>query len=664
VPEAGARQEQEPMCGIAGVVSCAGPLRPDIRAAIHSMTARLRHRGPDGEGVVANADAALGHTRLAIIDRAGGRQPLANEDESCWVVFNGEIYNHGDLRRVLEAHGHRFRTHSDTEVIVHAYEQWGCGAVERLEGMFAFAVYDGMRRELFLARDRVGKKPLFYGVLGGAMHFASELKAIAESPAWSGDLDLSTVEEYLELGYILAPRTIFRGIFKLEPGHWLKVGDGRIVVRRYWDVSEFDTDGRLSDSLTVDLESLVRDRTCERLESEVPLGAFLSGGIDSGLVVSYMAEAVNGPIETTTVGFDAAAHNELEAAALTAARYKTHHHEEVVNPQLDEVLDTIVDAFDEPFADASAVPTYFVSAMTRRHVTVALSGDGGDELFGGYDFRYVPHALESHARRICRGAVARQAAGWIGTRWPRSARLPRPLRLGNVLENLSVDPATAYFHDLCFLRPRLARTLLGLDPARADDASGFSTVTEAYNRCPSSHALQRAQYADTKIYLANNGLVKVDRMSMVHGLEVRCPLLDRRIVEFAFRIPTPAKLPRLRPKALLRRLSAHRLPPALLSMPKRGFTAPVAEWLAGVYAERFESDVLAPRAFVATVLDQQLVRRWHADHRARRRDHAYGLWAIWMLERWAGVQRERTLRRAAAPHADPVAAASTAWSVS
>ena len=636
------------MCGIAGVVSLSGPLRPEVRAAIGAMTARLHHRGPDGESVVTGAEAALGHSRLAIIDRVGGRQPLPNEDESCWIVFNGEIYNHHELRKQLEARGHRFRTASDTEAIVHAYEEWGVGSVDRLEGMFAFAVYDQTKHEVFLARDRLGKKPLFFAVLDEALHFASEIKAIAQSPAWDDEIDLSTLEEYLELGYILAPRTIYRRISKLEPGHWLKLSNRQIVIRKYWDVEEFDTDERPHEELSSELDGLLRDRTSERLESEVPLGAFLSGGIDSGLVVSYMADAMPQAVDTTTVGFDSAEHNELYPAALTAVRYGTRHHEEVVRPRVDEAIDAVVEGFDEPFADASAVPTYYVSGMTRRHVTVALSGDGGDEVFGGYDFRYIPHALEARARVLWRGAAAERAAGWIGARWPRSPRIPRAFRLGNVLENLGSDPSAAYFNDLCFLKPRHARALLGLDPAAVQHSRGFSVVTDTYQRCRSPHALQRAQYSDLKLFLPNDILVKVDRMSMAHGLEVRSPLLDRRIVEFAFRVPTPAKLPRLEPKFLLRSLARRRLPPELLSMPKHGFTAPIGEWLAGVEGLQFESDVLTGNAFVASVLDQKRVRDLFVQHRAMRSDHWYALWAVWMLERWARTSRSESRHPAGA----------------
>jgi asparagine synthase (glutamine-hydrolysing) len=598
------------------------------------MTDRLRHRGPDGGSVFADAWATLGHRRLAIIDVAGGRQPLSNEDNTCWIVFNGEVYNHHHLRQQLEGHGHRFRTRSDTEAILHAYEEWGTACVEHLEGMFAFAIYNAKNRALFMARDRLGKKPLFYGLLDGVLHFASEIKSIAASPAWRGELDPSVLEEYFSLGYILAPRTIYREIFKLEPGHWLKASDGQVVIRRYWDIEQFDTDERDRSAILDELDTRLTTYTRERLESEVPLGAFLSGGIDSGLIVSYMAQAMDRPVQTTTVGFDSATHNELQSARLTARRYGTTHHEELVMPNLEEVLGRVVIGFDEPFADPSAVPTYYVSAATRRHVTVALSGDGGDEVFGGYSFRYVPHGLEEKARRLLGGPIAARACGWLSARWPRSTRLPRALRLGTVLSNLAEDPATAYYHDLCFLRPPATRALLGLQPESPDHSRAFALVTDTYQRCPSPHALQRAQYADLKVYLANDVLVKVDRMSMAHGLEVRAPLLDRRIVEFACRLPTSVKMPHLSPKHLLKQIARRRLPAQLLAMPKHGFTAPIGEWLRGPYAGRYQEEVLTSCSHVASVVDLQLVKRLFDEHRLGRADHSYALWATWMLERW------------------------------
>ena len=630
------------MCGICGIAALDGALDPRLSAALPAMTAALHHRGPDGGGVFDDGIAALGHRRLSIIDRAGGAQPLSNEDGSSWIVFNGEIYNHHGLRRELIARGHRFRTVSDTETILHGYEQFGPAVVDRLEGMFAFAVYDSRTREVFVARDRLGKKPLFYAVIGGALHFASEIKALYRSPAWDGALDLAALEDYLSLGYVLAPDTIYRHVRKLEPGHWLRLSGGRLECREYWDVRHFDEPigGR---NPVAELESLLSECVRERLESEVPLGAFLSGGIDSGLVVSFMADALGSDVITTSVGFGAAAHNELVPAALTANRYHTTHHSEVIEPRLEEVLDRIVGAFDEPFADASAIPTYYVSAMARRHVTVALSGDGGDETFGGYTFRYLPHAAEGFARAVAggvAGSAGRRALGWLGGRWPRSRKLPRAFRIGTLLENVARDPAAAYYFDLCFMKPNAARALVGL-PAVADlsKTRAYEAVTAPYRRCPSKSALQRAMYADLKVYLPNDVLVKVDRMSMQHGLEVRAPLLDRRIVEFGFRMPIDVKMPRLRSKHLLRSIAATRLPEGVLRLPKHGFSAPTGAWIAGMYADTFRDDVLRTGSATSMLLDLPRVRLMFEDHRAGRADHSHALWAVWMLERWHATAR-------------------------
>ena len=634
------------MCGICGVFALDGPLDSDVRASVHSMNRALAHRGPDGEGFFDGPDVALGHRRLAIIDRAGGHQPMVNEDGTCQIVFNGEIYNHRDLRPVLEAKGHRFRTSSDTETILHAYEEYGTSCVEKLEGMFAFVIYDGRRRELFAARDRLGKKPFFYAVLNGVLHFASELPALVQSPLWKGDLDLTGLEGYLSLGYFIAPATVYRDVHKLLPGHWLHAANGRIAVREYWDVREFDTDRRSSEDLLPVVDAALRQAVHERLESEVPLGAFLSGGIDSGLVVSYMAEALGDRLVTTSVGFGERAHNELEAAELTAQHFGSRHHAEEIEPRLEDVLGPVIAGLGEPLADASAIPTWYVSRAARRHVTVALSGDGGDESFAGYDFRYVPHALEASARRFMPAAMA-PAAGWLGARWPRSQRLPRPLRVSTLLENLSRDPAAAYYSDLAFLKPPEARALLGLPPDRDPSSSPvYAAVTDPYRRCPSADAVQRSEYADLKIYLPNDPLVKVDRMSMAHSLEVRCPLLDRRVVELAFRIPVSRKQSGRTGKTLLRRLARTRLPQGLWRLPKRGFTAPTSAWLGGPYAARFREEVLGSDSATGACLDRQNLARRLERHQRQEIDSAYPLWAAWILERWLRTAASREMRAA------------------
>ena len=619
-----------------------GALDPAIEAAVPAMTDALFHRGPDGSGLFKDGHAALGHRRLSIIDRAGGRQPLSNEDGTCWITFNGEIYNHHELRGRLIGLGHQFRTRSDTEAIVHAYEEFGPTCVDHLEGMFAFAIYDQRDRAVFLAQDRLGKKPLFYAILGGALHFASEIKAFYRSPAWDPTTDPQELEAYLSLGYFLAPGTVFRHVKRLEPGQWLRLRNGRIETRRYWDVTAFDSFEGDERAAVDRIADMLDERVKERLESEVPLGAFLSGGIDSGLVVSAMANAKHASIVTASVGFGDPDHNELEAAALTAARFATQHHAHVVQPTLEEVLDPIVEAFDEPFADSSSVPTWYVSREARRHVTVALSGDGGDEAFGGYAFRYIPHAVENTIRGLLPGAPARRAVGAIGRAWPRSPRLPRALRLGTFLENIGRDPASAYYADLCFLKPSTVARLLGRSPDFDPLATAvYHAVTDPYRRCPSSNALQRAEYADLKIYLPNDVLVKVDRMSMQHSLEVRCPLLDRRFVELAFALPQSLKRAAKTGKYLLKQVARRRLPRALLRLPKKGFSAPVGSWIAGPYRRQFEEEVLGATSAVSSMVEVDVARRMFNEHLAGTADRSYILWALWMLEKWSQQQRRK-----------------------
>ena len=622
------------MCGIAGAFGVDGPLHPDLPSAVRRMTAAIAHRGPDGDGFFDGPRVCLAQRRLAIIDRAGGHQPMANEDESCWITFNGEIYNHRELRPKLEAKGHRYRTVSDTETILHAYEEYGPACVDHLEGMFAFVIYDGRRQELFAARDRLGKKPFFYTVIDGMFHFASELPALRYSPLWKGDIDLTGLEGYLSLGYFLAPRTIYRDVYKLMPGHWLRIVNGRIETRQYWDVTEFDTDHRPESELLTDIDDTLRRAVHERLESEVPLGAFLSGGIDSGLIVSYMAEALGDRLVTASVGFAGTEHNELEAADLTARHFKSRHYAEVIEPKLEEAIGPVIEHLGEPLADSSAIPTWYVSRAARRHVTVALSGDGGDEAWAGYDFRYVPHAMEAAARKWAPQSIG-PGLGWLGARWPRRRWLPKALRAGTLIENLGRDPAGAYYADLTFMKPEETRRLMGMAPDRRVETSPvYQAATEPYRRCSSTDAVQRSEYADLKVYMPNDPLVKVDRMSMAHSLEVRCPLLDRRVVELAFRIPASRKQVGRQGKALLRALARKRLPAGLWQLPKRGFTAPIGEWIAGPNSRMFEDEVLRPQAAIGAHVDRRDLARRLAAHRQGNANEGHTLWAVWTLERW------------------------------
>jgi asparagine synthase (glutamine-hydrolysing) len=522
---------------------------------------------------------------------------------------------------------------SDTEVALHAYEEFGPAAAERLDGMFAVAVYDATRRDLWIARDRLGKKPLFYAIFGGALHFASEIGALAASPYWDAALDSEVVDAYLALGYVPAPRTLMRHVRKLPAGHWLRMRDGEVEIVKYWDVERFDEDRRTDAALCEEIDARIAAATADRLESEVPLGAFLSGGIDSGLVVAAMARATR-EVTTTTVGFDDAAHNELAASASTARHFGTAHHARVITQDGVDAVTAAIDGLDEPLADPSVVPTYHVSRVAREFVTVALTGDGGDETFGGYSFRYVPHAIESAVRPLAQVVPGGSLLGLLARMAPSGARVPRILRVGATLGNLARDPVDAYFADLCFVKAPAVGLLLGRPAFDARGTFGYEAVTAAYRRCSSRDATQRAMYADLKGYMVDDVLVKVDRMSMQHGLEVRCPLLDHRLVELAFAIPARRKMSWVRSKRLLRRLAADRLPPAVTTQAKRGFTAPAAAWLRGSCAALFEADVLGPSAASAGVFDPGRVRQLFDAHRRGEANHASALWPIWIFERW------------------------------
>jgi asparagine synthase (glutamine-hydrolysing) len=484
-------------------------------------------------------------------------------------------------------------------------------------------------------------------MLNGVFHFASELPALQRSPYWTGRLDLTGLEGYLSLGYFVAPSTVFAGVYKLPAASSLRVTHGEVRVEKYWDITEFDTDDRPDTEIVAEADERIGTAVRQRLESEVPLGAFLSGGVDSGLVVSYMADILEDRLVTASVGFAEPAHNELDAAGWTARHFGSRHYLEVIQPKLEEVLSPVVQGLGEPMADSSAIPTWYVSRAAKMHVTVALSGDGGDEAFAGYDFRYGPHAIEA----VLRPMISRRLAGvprWLGQRWPRSRRLPRLLRLGSVLENLGRDEAAAYYADLTFLKPSETRRLMGLSPDRDPALSPvYEAVTAPYLQCGSTDAVQRAAYADLKVYLPNNSLVKVDRMSMAHGLEVRCPLLDRRVVEFAFRIPAHRKQSVTESKRLLRQLAGRRLPSQLRDLPKRGFTAPVGEWIARRYSRMFQDEVLTNHSAISSHIDASDLRRRFNLHRSGRIDDGYALWSVWVLERW--LQRFGKVRSSRPP---------------
>ncbi len=628
------------MCGFVGAIALkAGGLDPAVKASLPKMADAIMHRGPDGAGYEYFPGAALGHRRLSIIDRHGGAQPMCSQSGRYWIIFNGEIYNHKALRGKLEGRGIRFKTHCDTETIVQAYQVYGADCVAMLEGMFAFAIYDKVDHVLFMARDRVGKKPLFYGQFDGHILFASEIKAMRPCPLWDGQLDWSDLEGYLSLGYFVGENSVYKKIKKLDPGCWMRIQDGRITQKTYWDIREFDSDDRPVEQIVSELETVVADAVSDRLESEVSLGAFLSSGIDSSLIVSYMADVLGKNILTATVGFDEKGHDELPGAGLIAKRYQTNHHTQMISPDFDTIFDPIVKAFDEPFADDSAIPTYYVCQMAKQRVTVALSGDGGDEPFGGYDFRYVPHGAEDRIRRFLPVAL-RPAMGMIGRIWPSYPWLPRLLRLSTIFENLGTSRAQAYYLDLCFVKPWDARRLMGQEGKRDPTLSPvYNQVSKHYLACGSDDAMQCAMYADMKVYMPSMPLVKVDRMSMLHSLEVRCPLLDRRVIELAYRVSSKIKIQQGQSKYLLRQLGKKRLPQALLNLPKKGFSAPISRWLSHTHSQRFEEEVLCPSAAINSLLDQKFIRKCFADHRRGKFNHSKLLWGVWVLERWLQIEK-------------------------
>ena len=618
------------MCGIAGKFNF-DPHRGIDRERLTAMTSVIAHRGPDADGFYVGDGIGLGHRRLSIIDLSTGDQPLSNEERTIWVVFNGEIYNFADIRSELEAHGHRFRTHSDTEVIVHAYEQWGDDAVDRFRGMFAFALWDEPRRRLLLVRDRIGVKPLYFSPTDAGITFGSEIKALLEDPDVPRDWSAEALDAYLTLQYVPSPQTIYRSVFKLPAAHLLVAEHGSISVRRYWDL-QFTGDGdpaREHEYLDR-LEALVNESVRLRLVSDVPLGAFLSGGIDSSAVVASMAEACGADrVITTSVGFDEGAFNELEHARVVARHLGVRQHEKIVRSDIADLLPTLAWHLDEPFADSSAVPTYYVSQAARQHVTVALSGDGGDELWAGY----ARHRVEQWE------LTARQ---WLGDSGGRiagrvAARLPLAVKGARSLRHLALSPgdACARKHAYGLFDADVRHSLYSPDFARAvRDADPFAGFRAAYDACRSRDPLDRALYVDVRTYLVDDIMTKVDKMSMAVSLESREPLLDHKLLEFAATVPAALKLKHGQGKYLLRRLLGRRIPASIVDRPKQGFAAPIGEWLRGPLAPMVDGLLPDGRLRDRGVFDDRAVAAMWREHRGGAHDHRHRLWSLVMLELW------------------------------
>jgi asparagine synthase (glutamine-hydrolysing) len=616
------------MCGIAGRFNH-DPAHAVDTAALAAMTDAVTHRGPDAAGYFTAPGIGLGHRRLSIIDLATGDQPLGNEDGQVQVVFNGEIYNFAEVRAELLARGHRFRTNSDTEIIVHGYEEWGERSVERFRGMFAFALYDARAHRLLLARDRLGVKPLYYAEVPGGIVFGSEIKSLlqdAEVPrAWRPE----AIDAYLTLLFIPAPHTVYAGIHKLPPAHTLVAEKGRLRITPYWDL-QFTGDGdpRREEEYVEELDALLREAVSLRLISDVPLGAFLSGGIDSSTVVAYMKETSATTPVTISVGFEHDAYNESPHAETVARHLGCEFHALVASPHIESLLPKLAWHFDEPFADSSAVPTYYVSQAARQLVTVALSGDGGDELWAGYAHHRVEH-LEQRARGTL--GAARHVASWLGRALPLSVKGARSLR------HLGARPEDAYAlkHVNGTFERGAKDRLYSADFTRAIDGHDpLAALRAAWRACASPDPMDRVLYADARVYMIDDVLTKVDRMSMAVSLEAREPLLDHKLLEFAARVPMALKLKDGRSKYLLRRILERRVPRSIVERGKSGFAAPIGEWLRGPLAPMTAELLLDGRLRDRGLFNHAEVRRLWDDHRARRAEHPHRLWQLVMLELW------------------------------
>ncbi len=618
------------MCGIAGIVGAKDDSRINYDL-VHRMCQTMVHRGPDDEGIFIKNGAGLGMRRLSIIDLAGGHQPVFNEDRSCWVVFNGEIYNFPELRRELASKGHQFQTHTDTEVIVHLYEDLGADCVLKLRGMFSFALFDERRRRLLLARDRLGKKPLHYALVDDRLLFGSEIKAIlAESPGLSSATDSHALLQYFYFGYIPDPATAFLGIRKLPPGHLLEFERGEVCIRRYWDLPQYGTYAPVSEEECLEeIEEKLAEAVRIRLMADVPLGAFLSGGTDSSTIVALMARATSKPVKTFNVSFKKADFDEAPYARLVAERFRTEHHELVLEPNAVEIVETLAGSLEEPFGDSSMLPTYYVSCLARKYVTVALSGDGGDEAFGGYE-RYRIHLQERSRYRI---------PDWLG-KWYRKhlyARLPYGTPGRNLaysyllswseryLEAISLVPYDRNFHIL-------SEDFVHAFPGDADPLNAFRKfLTQA----PARDLVSCALYLDTKTYLPGDILTKVDRMSMAASLEARVPMLDHVFLEWVTSLTPEWKMGKRGQKYILTKLAEKLgVPREALHRPKRGFAVPLLHWMRNELKELVLSVLLDQKSLQRGYFNEKGIRFLLNEFFKGRTDDHLVIWRLMMFEMW------------------------------
>ena len=631
------------MCGIAGLFDTCGTRAID-RSLLVRMNATLHHRGPDEDDLYLAPGIGLAHRRLSVIDIASGRQPLGNEDGSVMVCYNGEIYNYRELGEELRSLGHVFRTRSDTEVIVHAWEEWGERCVTRFRGMFAFGLFDARRRQLFLARDRLGVKPLFYTILpDGLLAFGSELKALRAIPAMPREIDARAVEDYFAFGYIPEPRTIYRDAFKLAPGHTLLQQQDApdAAPRQYWDV-RFEPDASVSLAQAQDeLVARLREAVRIRLVAEVPLGAFLSGGVDSSAVVAMMAGLCSGPVNTCSIAFDNPDFDESPYAQEVAQRYGTAHYRKTVDPDDYGLLDTLADLYDEPYADSSAIPTYRVCELARTRVTVALSGDGGDENLAGYR-RYRHAVAEQSVRGYFPAVLRRPVFGALGRWYPKADWAPRVLRAKTTFEALSRDLVEGYFHGVSLMTDAMRTELFSARLQRELQGYRAIEVMRAHAReAGATDALSTIQYLDFKTYLPGDILTKVDRASMAHALEVRVPLLDHQLVEWLATLPSSMKLRGAEGKYIFKKSLEPHLPHTILYRRKQGFAVPLAQWFRGPLSSRVRESLLGPRLADSGLFNKKVLHDMVEHHQSGRRDYSAQIWSLLMFETFLRKEEAR-----------------------
>lgn len=627
------------MCGIVGIFATRPENQIDT-TLLQAMNDVQTHRGPDGEGVFQDQGIALGHRRLSIIDIVGGVQPMISADDQVVIVYNGEAYNFADVRQELIELGYSFNTKSDTEVMLNAWHAWKEDCIQHFRGMFAFAIWDKRDQKLTLVRDRLGIKPLFYTLLDdGRFLFASELKSLLVEKTVSREMDIQAVEDYFALGYIPDPKTIFTGVHKLPPGNLLqiKLGDKQPQITQYWDVPFADLVGENGSELSEqEIQKELIEKLSEAIEgrmiADVPLGAFLSGGVDSSGIVALMSKLSDKPVETCSIAFGSKKFNESEYAQMIADRYKTNHHSEHVDADDFDLIDELAAIYDEPYADSSAIPTYRVCELARKHVTVSLSGDGADELMSGYR-RHRFAFYENKVRNKIPACIRRPLFSFLGKIYPKFDWLPQMFRAKSTFQSLAMDDAEGYLHAVSFV-PEAWRGKLFSNKFK-QDLNGYSVkkfFREQMDKCPKADSLSRIQYVDLKTYLPGDILTKVDRASMAHSLEVRVPILDHKFVEWISGVKPEYKVKANEGKYIFKKALEPMVPESILYRPKMGFSVPLAEWFRGPLKQRLRDSLLGPVLADTGIFDMEYIKWLVEQHQSGMRDFSTLLWSLLMFE--------------------------------